>query len=89
MSSGAAANTVPLSAVIDGELLLSKVTVNRPPDVVPSKLSVVFFSGVTPPRNCRKCRSDPPGLRRSGNAPGDFLGSSHLIGLGEKIAAGW
>src|SRR6266851_4335127 len=39
------ANTVPLSSVLFGVLVLSNVTVNRPAECVPSRLSVVSSCG--------------------------------------------
>lgn len=45
----ARANTVPASSVIFRVPVSSKVTVNRPPDTVPSRLSVVSFNGLVSP----------------------------------------
>src|SRR4051812_48464275 len=42
-------NGVPVNSVIFGVLVLSKVTVKRPPEVVPSRSSVVFLAGAAPP----------------------------------------
>ena len=45
----AAPKTVPCNCVIFGVLVLLNTTVKRPPEVVPSRLSVVFLAGATPP----------------------------------------
>src|SRR5262245_45616407 len=43
------ANTVPPRSVTSGTLLPSSITANRPPETVPSRLSVVSFAGGAPP----------------------------------------
>jgi hypothetical protein len=50
---------VPLSSVILGVLVLSKVTVNRPPEVVRSRLSVVSLPGLAPPLLRTGCQMAP------------------------------
>ena len=49
VSGTATANTVPLSSVIMGVLVLSNTTWKRPPEMVPSRSSCVFLMGAVPP----------------------------------------
>ena len=67
--SSTSANTVPPRSVMAGMLVLSSVTVNLPPDVVPSKLSVVFLSGTAPPEPITSTHAVPLQYRSRRPAP--------------------